>query len=100
MRQMLLGGKILTLFVARDQRNQLLQLERDLNDMVSTVDQFYALLGPRHWIFTGNLPLPEVKDVVEAGLTPDAAESRIIDIIGDRIRSEWWRSGLFGHPAM
>lgn len=100
MRESLAGGKLLTFLVARDQRSKLKQLERDLDELVDTVDRFYAQLGPRHWIFTEGLPVPEVKAILDQNLAAEHAAALLMEVIDARVRSEWWRMGLFGHPAM
>lgn len=45
------GFKGLTRFVFREHRPQLEELERSLNNLVTVVDGFYELLGPRNWVF-------------------------------------------------
>jgi hypothetical protein len=49
------GFKTLTRFVARDQRAALVSIEQQLDDLVETIDGFYALLGSRHWVFHDSL---------------------------------------------
>jgi hypothetical protein len=48
MQQQLAGFKTLTRFVARDQRETIKKLERQMEELVDAVDQFYELLGPRN----------------------------------------------------
>lgn len=45
------SGKLLTRFVARDQRASLEAIERQVDEIVRVVDGFYDRLGDRHWIF-------------------------------------------------
>jgi hypothetical protein len=76
MLQQLTGFKALTLVVARDQRAQLKTIERELNELVETVDGFYDLLGPRHWIFHDSLNAEFVKGLL--ALPADEAEQSLI----------------------
>jgi hypothetical protein len=72
-----LGGmKTLTRFVARDQRSQLKAIERELNELVETVDRFYDLLGARHWIFHDSLNTDVVKRLLAR--PTDKAEQALI----------------------
>ena len=40
------GGKLLTRFIARKQRSEFIEIERQLNHLVAVVDRFYGRLGP------------------------------------------------------
>lgn len=42
--------KVLTLFMARDQRENVKQLQADAEQLMETFDRFYALLGKRNWV--------------------------------------------------
>jgi len=77
MLQQLSGFKALTLVVARDQRAPLKTIERELNELVETVDGFYDLLGPRHWIFHDNLDAKFVKGLLAK--PADEAERVLIE---------------------
>lgn len=72
------GMKLLTLFVARDQRNALKRITAQYRYLGETVDAFYALLGPRHWIFHDALPLDEVAGLLD--LSAEEAELALIDL--------------------
>ncbi len=100
MRKMLAGMKLLTRIVARDQRQQLLDIERELNSTLDAADHFYRVLGPRHWIFTDHLPLDAVKELLASNPNPDAAEAGLIEIIAERICSPYWQLGLTTHDDM
>ena len=76
MRQLIRGGKLLTRVIARDQRKQLIEVEHQLNELTKLVDDFYALLGPRNWVFHDSLSTTDVKALLH--LTPDAAERQFI----------------------
>jgi hypothetical protein len=44
------GGKLLTRFIARDQRAKLVELEQQVREHIAVIDHFYAVLGPRNWM--------------------------------------------------
>lgn len=100
MQQNLAGMKLLTRVIARDQRQVAIDLEREVTALVDLVDRFYDILGDRHWIFTGNLPVPEIRAALDQSSTHEEAEARLIDIIADRVRGEYWQMGLFGHDQL
>ena len=100
MRQLLAGGKLLTRVIARDQRQKLVDVERELDNLVALIDRFYVLLGPRHWLFTGNLPIPALEELLGSPASVVQVESGLIEIIRERIDSQFWRLGLMGHDAM
>ncbi len=81
MRELLRGAKALTRVFARKHRTQFLQVEAQLNALTKLVDDFYALLGPRHWIFPGSLSTEALTSVVE--LPVDDAERALIDLYKD-----------------
>jgi hypothetical protein len=76
--------KALTVFMGRDKRAQLLELERQIASLVEVVDHFYDLLGSRHWIFHDQLPTDEISAVL--ALSPEEAEARLVAIYQDRDR--------------
>lgn len=82
MAEQLRGLKMLTRVIARDQRTELLKLEKDVNRIVSVVDRFYDLLGPRHWIFHESLNLDAMEEIVEKSATE--AEAALIARYQDR----------------
>jgi len=97
MREQLRGFKALSLFVGRQQRSQIAELETQLNKSVRIVDDFYALLGPRHWVFPDNLSV----DDIEGLLSSDAedAERQFIALYSpERLRQLIQR--LNRHPEM
>jgi len=77
MQQQLAGFKTLARFVARDQRETIKKLERQMAELVDAVDQFYELLGPRNWILHDRLNFEEgVKGLL--GMHADDAERALI----------------------
>jgi hypothetical protein len=80
--EQLRGFKAMTRIIARAQRPQLLQLEKDLDRIVSIVDRFYELLGTRHWIFHESLNLDAMEGIVE--MPAAKAEAALIRRYQDR----------------
>ena len=74
------GGKLLTRFVARKQRSEFLEIERQLNHLVAVVDRFYDRLGPLNWIFHELLPITDVEAILDRTTTPEEAEQELIEI--------------------
>jgi hypothetical protein len=81
MLQKIEGGKLLTRFIARDQRAKLVELERQVREHIAVIDQFYAVLGPRNWIVHDELPMPLLEAV--GGMDADDAERRLIGYYQD-----------------
>jgi len=81
MLQLIRGGKLLTRLIARKLRPDLLGIERDVKRLAELVDSFYALLGPRHWIFHESLDTKRIGDLVL--LPADDAERGLIGIYKD-----------------
>ncbi|HEX6666763.1 MAG TPA: hypothetical protein VF081_09235 [Solirubrobacterales bacterium] len=70
------GMKLLTRIVARGQRTALLEVEKQLQDLVASVDGFYDLLGARNWIYHDNLNTEVVKEIIQK--PADEAEQALI----------------------
>lgn len=98
MLQQIQGMKLLTRFVARKQRAELVRLEAQVLELTETVDQFYSLLGARHWIFHDDLNTEKVKALTT--LDPEAAERAFIEIYRDRDALRFMIRRLNGLPAM
>ncbi|EHI43295.1 hypothetical protein OPAG_06570 [Rhodococcus opacus PD630] len=62
----------------RDVDDQIAATEKQRRRLISIVDTFYELLGPRNWVFTDDLSIDAVETIID---TPDAgiAERRLID---------------------
>lgn len=75
------GMKILTRFVARDQRDTVTDLEQQIRRLGEVVDRFYALLGDRNWIYHDDLEVTVVEELV--ALPPKNAERALIDSYKD-----------------
>ena len=90
------GGKLLTRFLARDQRSGFLEIERQLNHLVAVVDRFYDRLGPRNWIFHDSLlSVSAVEEILDQTTTPEEAEQRFIEMYRDEDRLAFWAQRLY-----
>lgn len=96
--QFIRGAKMLTLFVARDQRREIRRAEAELKDLAQLVEDFYSLLGPRHWIFHESLNAEKVKEIVK--LPADEAERALIEIYKDPEALGFMILRLKHHPEM
>lgn len=77
MGQQIAAFKLLGFLLSADQRKELQRLEREQRRIADLVDAFYALLGERNWVFTGDLNMPAIEQVVDTK-DPEIAESRLI----------------------
>ena len=80
-KQQLQGMKVLTRFVARSERARVRDLEAQLDRLTKGVDDFYALLGPRNWVYHDMLPFEDVLALVSQ--PADVAEQALIDMYAD-----------------
>lgn len=92
------GGKLLTRFIARDQRASLEAVERQLDELVDTVDGFYDMLGGRHWIFHDNLNADFAKDLLTK--PADEAEDLLIAHYQDAEKLRFLIQRLWHFPEM
>ena len=84
------GAKVLTLFVARDQRQELFEIERGMTRLAEVVDDFYQRLGPRNWVFHDWLSLEKVEALLGETSDAAAAESRLIELYREPDAMKWW----------
>ncbi len=89
------GGKLLTRFIARNQRSELLQIEDDLNHLVAVVDRFYDRLGPRNWIFHESLNVSAIETILNQTANCKEAEQRLIGIYRDEDYLSSWTRRLY-----
>jgi hypothetical protein len=78
--QQLQAMKLVTRFVGRAQRQQFLDIERQVRAMAATVDKFYDRLGDRHWIFH-DLHMDKMTALVALDISVDELEKRFISEI-------------------
>ena len=88
------GGKLLTRFVARDQRSKFLEIEHQLNNLVAVVDRFYDRLGPCNWIFHDSLNVSAVEAILDQTSNCEEAEQRLIEIYRDEDYLNFWTRRL------
>lgn len=98
--EMLRGGKLLTRFIARDQRAKMLELEREVNPMVDLVDRFYEVLGPRHWVYTDAVRTDDVESILAETSDPTEFEERFIATFRPRLEKDFWNVALLCHEAL
>jgi hypothetical protein len=72
------SGKVLTRFIARHVRPDLIRIEKSIKDLAAVVDEFYALFGGRHWIFHDHLDVERIRAI--ARLEVDQAELELIGL--------------------
>ena len=96
MEQQIQGMKWLTLFIARDQRPKLKEIEQEIRRLTDLVDRFYEVLGPRNWIFHDLLNLDRVERILNETDDPEAAEQRFIELYRDKEDSSFWIQRLRG----
>lgn len=92
------GFKALTRFVARDQRDSVVVIEQQLDDLVETVDGFYDLLGSRHWIFHDSLNTEAAKSLLAK--PADEAEQGLIEQYRETRTLDWMIGRLWRFPEM
>jgi hypothetical protein len=98
MLQQIQGMKLLTRFIARNQRATVIELEKQIEDLTNVVDRFYKLLGPRHWIFHDALNVEKVKALLT--LDADEAEQGFIELYRDPEALRFMMMTLRRFPAM
>src|SRR5579863_9802092 len=77
------GLKLLRFLLPKDQRNELKKLEAQIKEMGDTVDDFYKLLGDRHWIFHDLLNLEKVRAILTHNNGVEDAEQQFIALYND-----------------
>ena len=88
------GGKLLTRIISRDLRSTFLDVEQQLNHLVTVVDGFYEWLGPRNWIFHDSLNVSAVEAILDQTSTCEEAEQRFIELYRDQGNLAFWTRRL------
>lgn len=99
MAQLIQGGKLLTLVLARKQRKEILEVERQLDRLTRAVDDFYDRLGARNWIFHESLNLEKVEALLSETSEAESAEARLIEMYRDPESSRSPQNGLDGRAS-
>ena len=89
MERQIQGGKLLTRFIAWNQRSGFLDIEQRLNNLVTVVDRFYEWLGPRNWIFHDSLNVSAV-EAIPIRRAREEAEQRFIELYRDQGHLAYW----------
>lgn len=76
--QQMAAYRLLGFLLPRDQPKELKRLQKEHRRITDTVDAFYTLLGPRNWVFTGDLNLETIAEIISAQ-DPEVAERRLIE---------------------
>jgi hypothetical protein len=77
------GLKLLRFLLPKNQRDELKKLETQLKEMGDTVDDFYKLLGDRHWIFHDLLNLEKARAIIAHNTGAEDAERQFITLYND-----------------
>jgi hypothetical protein len=77
------GLKLLGFLLPKNQRSELKKLEAQIKEMGDAVDDFYKLLGDRHWIFHDNLNLEKVRTILMHNQGVEDAERQFIALYND-----------------
>jgi ASC-1-like (ASCH) protein len=89
MRQQVQILKGLTRFVMRDKRSEMVELERQMNEMAYMVEAFYERLGPRHWTFNDWMNAEKIDAILDDTSTAEDAEARLIALYQDPEATKW-----------
>jgi ASC-1-like (ASCH) protein len=73
----------LTRFVMRNTRAEIIELERQMNEVADRVDAFYERLGSRHWTFNDWMSVTAIDAILNETSTPEEAEARLIKMYQD-----------------
>ncbi len=77
--------KPITRVFARDQRANLTEIQRQMDLIVDTVDEFYRRLGQRYWLFHDPLPVDDVASLLATYDDLDSLEKAFVALEQDAI---------------
>jgi hypothetical protein len=77
------GLKLLSFLLPKNQRSELKKLEAQIKQLGDTVDDFYKLLGDRHWIFHDPLNVEKVRTILMHNTGVEDAERQFIALYND-----------------
>lgn len=92
--------KALTLFIGRDQRAAVLELEVTLRRLTELVDRFYAVLGQRNWVFPDSLSTTVMATFLGDDATLDGAERGLIALYQEPGTLSRLLGGVTSLPAL
>lgn len=98
---LLSGYRLLQFLAPKSKRIDYKGIRKQVDHTTSTVDDFYALLGPRYWVFHDNLSVEHMAEIVSKHHDdPDATESALIAYYQDEDLLRFWARNLFHRQAM
>lgn len=77
------GLKLLRFLLPKNQRGEFKKLEAQLKELGDTVDDFYKLLGDKHWIFHDLLNMEKVRTILANNTGAEDAERQFIALYND-----------------
>src|SRR6266704_2018550 len=77
------GLKLLRFLLPKNQRDELKKLEAQIKELGDTVDDFYELLGEKHWIFHDLLNMQKVRAILTHNTDAEDAERQFIALYND-----------------
>lgn len=98
--QQVQSGKLLTLFIARDQREKLIEIDEQIERLARIVDDFYFRLGSRNWIFHDMLSVDKIEELLAETTDAESAEKRLIELYRDQDATKWWNMRLRAHDGL
>ncbi len=88
------AAKVAVSLLENDQGSKIPELEHELERIVNIVDQFYARLGTRNWIFHDCLSLDAIESILNETKDPDESEKRLIGLYHDEEWMEFWMNRI------
>lgn len=98
--QLIQGGKLLTRFIARDQRKTLIEVQQQVERLTRVVDDFYGRLGQRNWIYHDLLSVDKIEQLLAETVDARSAEERLIEMYRDGDVTKWWIARLRAHDGL
>ena len=99
MMQDLKAARLLGLLAGREVREKFAEVERGYRFIGETVDKFYMILGPRHWVFHDRLS-PEKVDRLLTDASPEEAERSFIQLHKDEDWLSFWAKRVARSPDL
>lgn len=94
------GLSLFALMLSKEDRAVLEEGKASMYELTRDVDQFYALLGPRHWIFHDKLPTSYIREAVLSAPSAGDAERAMCVLYEDSERMRFWVMGMMRFPEM
>jgi len=91
-RELLQQFKVLSdisFLLAEDQRLELNDKRLELDRIISLVERFYLLLGPRNWVVHDSMKPEAIEEILANNPTPEEAEARLVAYYQDPEIMKW-----------